>query len=557
MLTAYPIEWGLVLLPALAAAWFAAQPRRRDALVRSLVVLAFVAHASRYWAYTVDDSFITFRFARSWLAGLGPVYQTGPRVEGITSFGWMALLTLAGRMGADLVVASKVLGLAAAASALVAVHAMVRRCGAGDRVAFATMAVLALDPLYASWSVAGMDTPLFAAMLAWATWSRLANHRVAGLPLSAILFGLGVWTRPEGFLFGTIAWLTLAASRKEGALRDALRWALVATACALPFWLWRWSYYGSFFPNTYYAKMPELAVRLAAGLATLRDFVLESGPWKWLPPVASLARLRVSGAPERLLWLLVGAFLAYVAWGGGDVLHLRFFAHVLPLVAVLWGAGVATVVARRPAAVPEPAESTRRGRAAKPAPSPRPRSVGAAVAAALVLVAALGGLAALRFARTQSSRAQFGAGYVVNNARNLTEVNRPLGEWLQANAPAGSTLATWDIGIVGWTSGLPILDLYGLTDGVIAHQIHSRAPVQQRIDYVLAARPELIATYARPEGPVWSWLAPAEDSLLAAYRYHSLWRAPSSGYGLVLLARNDVELPRLAAAAPDPAAPPR
>jgi len=37
------------------------------------------------FAQTVDDPFITFRYARNLLAGLGPVFNPGEHVEGFTS----------------------------------------------------------------------------------------------------------------------------------------------------------------------------------------------------------------------------------------------------------------------------------------------------------------------------------------------------------------------------------------------------------------------------------------------------------------------------------------
>jgi hypothetical protein len=272
----------------------------------------------------------------------------------------------------------------------------------------------------------------------------------------------------------------------------------------------------------------------------LLDLGIELGPWTWLPLAASLLRLRRPRAPERLPWLMLGAFFAYVAWTGGDVLHLRFYVHVLPLVVALWSAGLATMLA------PFAADERRVVRGAPPSPRRLPLAARAALA---VLPAALAcALGAVRFARATSTRAQFGPGYVVNNARNVQQVGLPLGEWLRTHAHPSMRIATWDIGGIGWASQLPILDLYGLTDPVIAHLIHDRAPLERRIDYVLQAQPELLVTYARKDGPEWSWLAPAADTIMTRYHYHSLWQAQTSGYWLVLLARNDVELPRIAAA---------
>jgi hypothetical protein len=541
-------HWGVITLSALVAGIACVLSPRRDRVVLWLACATLVAHALLYWRFTVDDAFITLRFARSWLHGLGPVFQAGPRVEGVTSLGWTALIALAGLLGAPLEAAAKVLGLAAAAATLPAVHAITLRLTGRPRLAAAATLVLALNPLYASWTVAGMETPLFAALVTWAIRARLERRRVLGLPLDALLFGFSVWIRPEGFLVGALALLSLVADGGPGRRRAALEWVITASAVSVPFWAWRWSYFGAFFPNTFYAKMPDAGLRFAAGARSLLDFTIELGPWAWIPLAASLLRLRAAGAPERFAWLLLGSFLAYVAWSGGDVLHLRFFVHVMPLAAALWASGLGLLLppwrrAERVTGPPPPGRS-------RPAPAPleRPTPAAARTAFAAVLVVLACAAGAARHSRALRSPLQFGPGYVVNNARNVQEVNLPLGEWLRAHARPDARLATWDIGGIGWASRLPILDLYGLTDQTLGHMIHDRAPLASRADYVLAARPELIVTYARADGPVWSWLAPAADSIEARYSLHSLWQANTGGYWLVLLARNDVSLPPLAVA---------
>ena len=68
-------------------------------LALSIIVLIFLAHSYYLGGYTADDSFITFRYARNLADGYGPVFNTGERVEGYTSFGWViifAFFTISG-----------------------------------------------------------------------------------------------------------------------------------------------------------------------------------------------------------------------------------------------------------------------------------------------------------------------------------------------------------------------------------------------------------------------------------------------------------------------------
>src|SRR4051794_37248022 len=50
--------------------------------------------ASRVRAFTIDDAYISFRYAENLASGHGLVYNLGERVEGYTNFLWVVLLAL-------------------------------------------------------------------------------------------------------------------------------------------------------------------------------------------------------------------------------------------------------------------------------------------------------------------------------------------------------------------------------------------------------------------------------------------------------------------------------
>ena len=66
------------------------------------------------WGFTVDDAFITFRYARNWAEGFGPTYNPGGGpAEGYTTFLWMLLMTLPHLLRLDVVPFAKIVGMAA------------------------------------------------------------------------------------------------------------------------------------------------------------------------------------------------------------------------------------------------------------------------------------------------------------------------------------------------------------------------------------------------------------------------------------------------------------
>ena len=115
---------GYVLFPGghFAGAWRHPYSTRdwlgREALSPSVhLVLGFVLPAlvlawnlRRVWVYTVDDAYISFRYARNLVEGLGLVYNPGERIEGYTNFLWTLMAAAGMSVGLDPAVLVKWLG---------------------------------------------------------------------------------------------------------------------------------------------------------------------------------------------------------------------------------------------------------------------------------------------------------------------------------------------------------------------------------------------------------------------------------------------------------------
>ena len=488
----------------------------RDSVSWLGVLLAaplLVAHAALYARFTVDDSFISFRFARNWAEGLGPVYQAGDRVEGYSSFLWVALLALASRIGLSIEVASKALGLLSGLTILMATSGLVAAMRPDRRPALLAPLLLAATPIFAAWTFAGMDAPLFAAVLVVSAWRFAIELRdPPRIPASALGFALLVLARPEGALFAVIA----LASRSS----DRVRWGALFLSLAGIYWLVRWAYFGDFFPNTFYAKTSLSVGRFVGGLVSLIDFLSNMGPLLVLAVATSFATARWRDPVERFALLSMVAFLGYVAAVGGDVLHLRFYVHILPLWMIAASVGLCAFLD-----------------ALAPARSGTARWV--ALAAALVWAT----LAHHEDARALHPSDQFGAAYVVDNSNNIRRAHIPLGQWVHAHAPQGARAAVTDIGGFGYYSHVPIIDLYGLTDRTIAHLIHRRATSARIVAYLRGDPPELFVLYGTSRGPTLHWEPDDRGWFDRAYRFHSFWPDSPMDKGLVLMVRKDIPLP--------------
>ncbi|MBZ0271280.1 hypothetical protein K8I61_04540, partial [bacterium] len=213
----------------------------------------------------------------------------------------------------------------------------------------------------------------------------------------------------------------------------------------LPFFFWRWSYYGFPFPNTYYAKVdaPSLALFSNGLRYTLRGIVdLIVPALAILLAVARRAGGARFGAAEKRILVVVGVVLAQIAMQGGDFLpYARFVIPIYPLFVLLaWRCA-------------RPLIETRAASRGWDMAGRRARMTAPAAAIALCFVTNFPSLNELQMlghiamVRTYEER-----------ARDLDEI-----------VPEDAVIAADAIGAVKFITRLRVLDLLGLTDEVIAH----------------------------------------------------------------------------------------
>jgi arabinofuranosyltransferase len=433
------------------------------------VVLAFAIHAWSYADLFIDDAFIALRYVRQWEAGNGLVYNIGEPVEGYSSFLWVVLLRASRWLGLDLVVAARVLGIGFAVATLVLVQRFARRL---PRPLLSPV-LLAISAPFAAWSAGGLETPLFMFLVFVGTWLSHREQQQARGWSSGLLWGLAALTRPEGLLFGVLAFacrgLQLGRCRRWPTRHDHLR-IVAFVSIVVPHLVWRLVYYGYPLPNTVYAKAMGFHLRplLEGGYYLHLSAMVLGG----LPVVALLVLLALRGH-ERYPYvayftLNIAAYAVTVVVAGGDWMPAqRFLAHVLPLVVLVLHAGSVELLRLLSSFL----------------------SNAAAHAGLGVYVVSLASVAVV---------ARFVEPAVPDDHR----LSRPYA-WIahvEQRVSEGDTIAVLDAGRVAYELplGVRIVDVVGLTDGHIAHldpQLPSGllgrgdAWGKWDIDYVLAQKP--------------------------------------------------------------------
>jgi len=225
-----------------------------------VVALVFALWLLWTWRFTMDDAFITLRYVRHVVEGLGPVWNPADRnapVEGFTSYlhmwilaGCLALLEV------DVVWLAKALGVVCSGALLGLLGVEVRRRRLGAAGAAIALSPFAL-PYVALHSVSGMETALFtllASATALAAVAAAETGRRGPLGLFVGLGCLSTLTRPEfGLPFLALAgWL---AWRRPDRRRELLVWlALLYVLPGLAVTLQRWQLYHDFVPNAFHVK---------------------------------------------------------------------------------------------------------------------------------------------------------------------------------------------------------------------------------------------------------------------------------------------------------------
>lgn len=337
------------VLPRPLVRWANRLWRDRGYVLSLLALLAVALSYAWIHFWVCDDAYISFRYADQLLRGKGLVYNAGEYVEGYTNFLWV--IELAGfRLLTGLSFASLSVGLSFALTVgtcgLVVFLAHRRPSLRQHRwVAFVALLLLVTNRNFALFSTSGLETRQFTflVLLALALVTQKSSSR-GFIGASFALTGAAL-TRPEGQLIwaSVMIWVALRRSPTGSASRAAELLAIAVPFVAVvgAHYLFRYSYYGEWLPNTYYAKV--LRPWPDAGLIYLGAVFLESGWYAALPFVAMglfARRLRGESEGAALYACVLIPYLAYVIKVGGDHFAYRPLDFFFPLVALLTAEGV-------------------------------------------------------------------------------------------------------------------------------------------------------------------------------------------------------------------------
>jgi 4-amino-4-deoxy-L-arabinose transferase-like glycosyltransferase len=221
-----------------------------------LMILLAIAARLIPGARTIDDSFITFRYARNILEGHGFVYNPGAQVLGTTTPLYTFCMVLLGAVsgGAQAPFPQLALGLNALADVFTCLLLwQIGKRLANERVGLAAGFTWALAPHSVTFAIGGLETSLYVLLLTAAATFYMLEKR-AGAALCA---SLAFTTRPDALILIGPFVIDRLVRAFHPRLKEKLGWQEVL-ALVLPTALWSgfaWFYFGSPVPQSVQAKL--------------------------------------------------------------------------------------------------------------------------------------------------------------------------------------------------------------------------------------------------------------------------------------------------------------
>jgi hypothetical protein len=430
------------------------EPERRERWIDIGRVIALMLVAAAIGAvmldFRLDDSFITYRYARNIAQGVGFVYNAGEPVLSVTNPLYTVLLAIGGLFTPNLPLLGNVLGAAAIGLGGWVMSALARP--SGRFAAWGAGLFYVGFPLL--WLALGMETPLYLLLGLLAVWL----YGREKFNLAALTLGLATLARPDGLVLAVVLAVYDLLTRR----RLPFAAGGVYLAALAPWILWATAYFGSPVPGTLAAKGAQAALGITGfapgitflgGLDLLALALLEQ-TWLWVAVgvVALYGLLAVYRERWALLLMAWGAWhlVGYVVLGTAP--YRWYYAPLVPGLAALFGLGVEWL-----------AGHLRAWR----------KALGVGLAMAFLVGAS--GWSLYLIDETPRREAAFLFTHGVEMLPTVDwDIYREAGEWLRENTPPEAQVGVAEVGQLGYWAERPMIDYLGLLQPDITHALARR-----------------------------------------------------------------------------------
>jgi arabinofuranosyltransferase len=231
--------------------------RNYKIIIFALSAAIFLYFVYQFRDYSIDDAFVTFKYAENVARGNGLIFNRGDTsVEGYSNFLWMLLLAGGYRIGSPTLLTAKITGIACFFLTALLWFRHFNR--ASEKYLWLTGCLYLATPFTAFWAVSGLESGLYALLLAGYCILVVRHSKWSVAPAALI-----VLSRPEGFIIAAAVILIGLLKNEERKIywknTGVPNIAVILTALVI-LTGFRVFIFGYPMPNTFYAKS-ELSIR--------------------------------------------------------------------------------------------------------------------------------------------------------------------------------------------------------------------------------------------------------------------------------------------------------
>lgn len=215
-------------------------------LVIPLLTIAVRLIIFLFIPFTYEDAFITFRYAENLASGSGLVYNLGENVYGTTTPLYAILLSGFYVLGVSCIVSSLAINLIAESITSLVVYKILKDYSNGSVSAIVSL-LYVFSPSNISWSIQGMETAFFSALIAISFYQLYKNNYFYAVSFAI----LSAMTRVDGLsIAAVVCAFTLYKLRFSAFRVFFLPWTVF-----IAWLLFLYLYFGSILPNSMLAKL--------------------------------------------------------------------------------------------------------------------------------------------------------------------------------------------------------------------------------------------------------------------------------------------------------------
>ncbi|MCF7810133.1 hypothetical protein K9N50_04000 [bacterium] len=287
----------------------------------------------------IDDSFISFRYAKNLVDGHGLVYNIDERVEGYSNFLWVMLLSFGCKLGIQPEIFFLFLAIPIYVAVLVFTYLLALKVTKSRTYSMIAMLLVGFNHSIACFAASGMETPLqmleFLSVGFIIYGATCTGWSIKKTILLSLILSLSLLTRPDSIILAGCSALAWYHSDRKRKLIDYTAFFAPFVIVVLPWLIWKYNFYGSILPNSFNAKVRGFS-GVGFGFYYFYLFVIyyALAPfialviWRW----RSLYRTD-RGAAYIALFALVWSL--YVIFVGGDFMEFRFLTPIIPFIIIV------------------------------------------------------------------------------------------------------------------------------------------------------------------------------------------------------------------------------